>query len=316
MNDGTALYTIGDLARRTGLNVRTIRYYSDLGVVPPTDRSPAGYRLYDIDALARLDLVRTLRDLGVDLAAIQRVLAHESTVAEVAAAHVGALDAQIRTLRLRRAVLRAVAKRGSTPEELELMHKLAKLSDAERRRIIEDFVDVTFEGLDADPRFVSMMRSAVPALPDDPTAEQVDAWVELAELVRDDGFRASIRRIAEGYAADRAAGSAELDDPERAQQFAQAVADHAGPAQAAGLDPASAEARPIVDELAATSAETFGRSDDAAFRVWLADRIETGSDVRNERYWRLLGIINGWPPKPDLVPAWDWFAAGLRAHHG
>jgi hypothetical protein len=76
---------------------------------------PAGYRRYDLDALARLDLVRTLRDLGVDLATIQRVLDREISVPEVAAAHAEALDVQIRTLRLRRAVLRAVAKRGSSP---------------------------------------------------------------------------------------------------------------------------------------------------------------------------------------------------------
>ncbi|MFD0851997.1 MerR family DNA-binding transcriptional regulator, partial [Actinomadura adrarensis] len=50
--DGDTLYTIGELARRTGLPVRTIRFYSDAGVVPPTDRNHAGYRLYDLDAVA------------------------------------------------------------------------------------------------------------------------------------------------------------------------------------------------------------------------------------------------------------------------
>ncbi|WP_254549860.1 MerR family transcriptional regulator [Catellatospora tritici] len=72
MNDDT-LYTIGALARRTGLTVKTIGFYADTGIVPSTDRSPAGYRLYDVRALARLDLVRTLRDLGLDLTAIRRV---------------------------------------------------------------------------------------------------------------------------------------------------------------------------------------------------------------------------------------------------
>ncbi|WP_245765577.1 MerR family DNA-binding transcriptional regulator [Nonomuraea jiangxiensis] len=43
--DGDALLTIGDLARRTGLTVKAIRFYSDRGLVPPTIRSPAGYRL-------------------------------------------------------------------------------------------------------------------------------------------------------------------------------------------------------------------------------------------------------------------------------
>src|ERR1700746_2926326 len=102
MDDGI-LYSIGELARRTGLPVKTIRFYSDLGVVPPTDRSPAGYRLYDLNALARLDLVRTLRDLDVDPNPIGRLLDRETTVPEIAAAHAEALDTQIRTLRLRRA---------------------------------------------------------------------------------------------------------------------------------------------------------------------------------------------------------------------
>src|SRR5262249_43518966 len=178
--DGDTLFTIGALARRTGLTVKAIRFYSDTGIVPPTARTPAGYRLYDIGALARLDMVRTLRDLGLDLAVIRQVLDREVSVPEVAAAHADALEVQIRTLRLRRAVLRAVAKRGSTTKEMDLMHKLAKLSDDERRRLITSFIDDTFGGLDANPDFVDMMRSAMPELPDDPEPEQVDAWVELA----------------------------------------------------------------------------------------------------------------------------------------
>ncbi|MGW7018066.1 hypothetical protein ACWGGS_01585 [Streptomyces decoyicus] len=88
------------------------------------------------NAVARLDLVRTLRDLGLDLAAIRKVVDRELTLSEVAEAHAEALDVQIRILRLRRAVLTAGAKRGATPEETHLMHKLAKLSEAERRRLV------------------------------------------------------------------------------------------------------------------------------------------------------------------------------------
>jgi DNA-binding transcriptional MerR regulator len=55
--DGGTLYSIGDLARWSGLTVKAIRFYFDCGIVPPTDRSAAGYRLYGIDAVARLDLV-------------------------------------------------------------------------------------------------------------------------------------------------------------------------------------------------------------------------------------------------------------------
>ena len=89
--DGDTLYSIGDLARRTGLTVKTVRFYSDEGIVPPADRSPSGYRLYGTDAVARLDLVRTLRELGVDLATIRKVVDREISLPEVAAAHADAL---------------------------------------------------------------------------------------------------------------------------------------------------------------------------------------------------------------------------------
>ncbi|GHJ48038.1 MerR family transcriptional regulator [Catellatospora sp. TT07R-123] len=308
MNDDTLL-TIGALARRTGLTVKTIRFYSDTGIVPSTDRSPAGYRLYDIGALARLDLVRTLRELGLDLAAIRQVMAREVTVAQLAAAHADALEVQIRTLRLRRAVLRAVAKRGSTTEETTLMHRLAKLSDEQRRRLIADFIDDTFGGVDANPEFVELLRSAMPELPDDPEPEQVEAWVELAELVQDPDFRAAVRRMARHQADDRAQG----DTTGLHHELTQQVCDTVGRAAEAGIAPDSATAVPIVDELAARYARAFGRADDAALRDWMLDRVEAGADPRAERYWRLLAVVNGWPVQPSMAPVFAWFVAALRA---
>ncbi len=65
MSATAELCTIGQLARRTGVPARTIRFWSDAGLVPPAARSGSGYRLYDADAVARLDLVRTLRELGL-----------------------------------------------------------------------------------------------------------------------------------------------------------------------------------------------------------------------------------------------------------
>ncbi|MFC7740288.1 MerR family transcriptional regulator [Nocardiopsis composta] len=108
------LYTIGELAQRTGLSVKTIRFYADEGIVPPTARTTAGYRLYDAEAAARLDLVRTLRELGLGLPAIRGVLDGGGDLGQVAAAHAEALDARIRILRLRRAVLRTIARKEPT----------------------------------------------------------------------------------------------------------------------------------------------------------------------------------------------------------
>ncbi|GAA3642704.1 MerR family transcriptional regulator [Nonomuraea antimicrobica] len=298
--DGDALYSIGDLARRTGLTVKTIRFYSDEGIVPPAARDRAGHRRYDLAAVARLDLVRTLRDLGLDLPTIRRVVDREISLPGVAAAHAEALGAQIRTLRLRRAVLTAVARRGSTPEETELMHKLARLSEDERHRLIDDFLHAAFGA--TDPVLAGVMRSMTPELPDDPEPEQVEAWIELAELSRDPGLRAALRRMADDLAADRRRAGQAPPRPDPA-----AVArDLAAPALAAGVDPASPDADAYVTALTARFAHEH---DPAELRA----RLAVAADPRRERYLQLLAVINGWPPPESLIPALDWFTKALDA---
>ncbi|MGW7462305.1 MerR family transcriptional regulator [Streptomyces sp. NPDC054797] len=306
--NGDTLYSIGELARRTGLTVKTIRFYSDRGIVAPTDRSPAGYRLYGIDAVARLDLVRTLRELGLDLPTIRKVVNHELSLPEVAAAHAEALTVQIRVLRLRRAVLTAVAERGSTPEETERMHQLARLSEDERSRLIGDFLDTVFGGLDAAPAFAGAMRSMTPELPDNPEAEQVQAWVELAEMSLDPGFRAVMRRMVEDQAAEQT--RSDVTAPRR--DIAAAVRDQVGPALTAGIAPASPQADPIVAQFTAYYAHLLGRPDDIELRRRLATRLESVNDPRRERYLQLLAVVNGWPAPESLAPVFDWSVHALR----
>lgn len=307
--NGHTLYSIGELARRTGTAVKTIRFYSDRGLIPPTDRSPAGYRLYDNGAIARLDLVRTLRDLGLDLAAIRKVMEQELTLSEVAAAHAEALDVQIRILRLRRAVLSAVARRGATPEETNLMHKLAKLSEAERRRLVDDFLDAAFGSVGTGSAFAGVMRSMTPHLPDDPDAEQLQAWVELAELAEDPQFRAHVRLMAE----DQAAGHIPGVPPSPHNDLAAIVRDQIAPAVAAGIAPASPQADEIVSALMTRCAHLLDCRDDAESRGQLLTRLERMNDPRRERYFSLLAVINGWPGPESLQPVLDWSVHALHA---
>ncbi|MGW6054904.1 MerR family transcriptional regulator [Streptomyces sp. NPDC055189] len=307
--NGDTLYSIGDLARRTGLTVKTVRFYSDAGIVPPADRSPAGYRLYGTDAVARLDLVRTLRDLGLDLPTIRKVVDREVSLPEVAAAHADALEVQIRVLRLRRAVLTAVARRGSTPEELDLMHKLAKLSEDERQRLIDDFLAAVFDGLYDHPSFAAVTRSLTPELPDDPKTEQVEAWVELAGMLQDPEFRSTMQGMARDLAADRAPD----DSTGLPRVLAQAVRAQVTPAVTAGIDPTSPEAEPIVTALAGHYAHILGLPDDSALRDRLVTRLETMDDPRRDRYLTLLAVINGWSAPESLAPILHWAVQAVRA---
>lgn len=302
------LYSIGELARRTGLTVKTIRFWSDSGIVTPTERTRAGYRRYGVDAVARLDLVRTLREIGLDLPTIRKVVDREVPLADVAAAHAEALDVQIHALRLRRAVLTAVAKRGADPEELALMHRLAQLSEDERRRLVDDFLGTVFEGLDTHPAFGAVIRSMTPELPDDPTVEQVAAWVELAELLQDPGFRASVQGMARDLAEDRSPD----DATGLPRVLAEAVRSLAEPALAAGIGPHTPRAARIATELTAHYARITGHPDDEALRPRLAAHLQTMNDPRRDRYLHLLATLNTWPPRPDLTPALTWTIGALH----
>jgi DNA-binding transcriptional MerR regulator len=309
VDEGT-LYSIGDLAQRTGLPVRTIRYYSDTGVLPPTGRSPANHRRYDLTAITRLELIRTLRDIGLDLVTIRRVLADDLTMSQAAAIHADALDMQIQVLRVRRAVLRLVAKRDSTMKEMELMHHIVQLSEAERHRLIHDFIDSTFGAVDANPDLVDLLRSAMPNLPDEPTAAQVECWIELAELVQDADFRASVRRMAEHQASERADG----DQTGLHHELTNHVRDRVTAAIADDVQPPSAAAASIVAELVDHYARTFGDSDTPGYRAKLLTRLEVANDPRVERYWHLISTINGGPTTPSLAPVFDWFIRALEHH--
>ncbi|WP_043680078.1 MerR family transcriptional regulator [Streptomyces xylophagus] len=300
IDDGTGLFTIGELARATGLTVRTIRYWSDEGVLTPVTRSAGGYRLYDAECAARLELIRTLRELGLGLDDVRKVLAGETTVAEVAAAHVVALDAQISSLRVTRAVLSTVARRGSTAEEMTLMNKLARLSAAERKRIMEEFVDELFHGLDqVDPAIEERMRTIAVDLPDDPTPEQVDAWVELAEMVQDPEFRAQMRKVMEFNAADQDRSAA----PGRAMWFPMRLVKLGAEARERGIAPESPEAEAIVRGV-------LGEGGDPAV---VLERMVSASNDRLARYRELLSTLKGGTAAGAHRPEFAWVVAALRA---
>jgi DNA-binding transcriptional MerR regulator len=293
------LLTIGQLARRSGVPVRTLRFWSDAGVLPETERSGSNYRRYDARAVARLDLVRTLRELGLGLDEVRLVLEKRSSVADVAAAHVAAIDARIRVLRTQRAVCTLLARGIDSPRKAALMNDLTRLSAEERQQMIDEFVDAAFDGIDPDAQgagIAQAMRSMPAQLPDDPTTEQVEAWIELAELVSEPSFRARVREMATTGAAS---------DPAAFPTDPAAVIEQAGAALAAGVEPGTPAAEQVLAGLVPAGLEGPGRAE-------LADRLATFTDRRVERYWQLLGVLNGWPQRAPSVPAFEWLIAALR----
>ncbi|MFD3517639.1 TIGR03086 family metal-binding protein [Streptomyces sp. NPDC058657] len=311
-------WSIGEVARKTGLTVKLIRHWSDTGVVHPASRTPAGYRVYDSEAVARLELARTLRDLGLGLAAVRDVLEREHTLAEVAAAHVDALEVRIRTLRSQQAVLRSVTRRNTTTEGLPAMTALARMSAVERRALIQDFVTETLGELDV-PTYRRGLLAATPDLPADPTDEQVDAWIELSELVADPALRDGMRRMAR-YAAEHAPGEHDEGTLRDVRRVTDDWLRRVNAAMAEGVAPDSPAAEPVVAETVAawipTQASLPGapHTDDAQARSLLLEQLEVASDVRVERYWQLLCVLNDRPVPPGMAAAGEWLVTALRTN--
>lgn len=77
------LMKVGQLARQSGLTVRTLHHYDEIGILSPARRSEAGYRLYGSDDIAKLTQILLLRRLGLSLGEIREILARpESSLRE------------------------------------------------------------------------------------------------------------------------------------------------------------------------------------------------------------------------------------------
>lgn len=68
------LLQIGEAAERTGLSIRTIRYYEEMRLVTPSGRTPGGFRLYTDEDIERLLLVKATKALDLSLETTQRML--------------------------------------------------------------------------------------------------------------------------------------------------------------------------------------------------------------------------------------------------
>jgi len=112
---------IGQLAARTGLPVKTIRYYSDIGVLPETGRTSSGYRDYDDAALGRVRFIRSAQSVGLSLGEIREIVAlrdHGETpcthVAQLVGRRADEIDQRIADLEILRDELRRLDRRART----------------------------------------------------------------------------------------------------------------------------------------------------------------------------------------------------------
>ena len=88
---------IGDLAARAGVSTRTIRFYEELGMIQPQERTAGGFRRYSDEQLRRLNIISSLKSLGFELERISQLFALRlsmETGGDLANAMIGLLGEQ------------------------------------------------------------------------------------------------------------------------------------------------------------------------------------------------------------------------------
>ncbi len=104
--------TRGQLAKLTSVNIETLRFYEQKGLLPKPRRSPTGYRQYSADMVARVQFIRQTKGLGFSLREIQELLSLKANPAGTSrdikqrfANKIEDIEAKIRMLRKMRRIL-------------------------------------------------------------------------------------------------------------------------------------------------------------------------------------------------------------------
>ena len=302
------LCTIGEAARRSGVPVKTIRHYSDVGVLPPSGVTGSGYRLYSDGDLARLELVRNLRAAGFDLRTIRRMIEERDSPAEALKLQLETVDLQLRTLTRRRALLKS-ALEGNPGRYPDRARALGLLDRREREAFLGEHLERAMEGIPVDPDVKAWFwRQAVSGLPEELTDEQLEAWVELAGLASDERF---IEKIREQTRPFWEAAEGRLDhagwDEATGEALRGAVA-----AVREGRSPSGERERRVVEGWLEAQARAMGRTGDPGFAAWLLAHCEQTADPRMERYWCLVSTLKETPFDPAIAEAYRWLVEGLR----
>ena len=211
MGIGEGTWRVGDVAVATGLTVRALHHYDQIGLVVPSERTATGHRLYTDADLRTLYVVTALRRLGLPLDQVARVLLDDVAVRDVIDEQLAQVDRQIRAARRLRAQLLAAKEAGTveggpgllaviklmqdmsgylTREQIEAMHRRT----VELGVVAEHAVGVEMPSLYQEA--MAEMRAGTPSS-DQAVRRIVDRLDELSRLLRgpNEGTGAAVRQM-------------------------------------------------------------------------------------------------------------------------
>lgn len=220
-------WRVGEVARATGLSVRTLRHYDAIGLVSPAERTAAGYRAYSEGDVRRLYRVVSLRGMGLGLEEIRHALEQPAgDLPGVVQRQIERVDLEIRAAQLLRSRLVALfesLQRSETPlhelrDVLEVMAMTSQYYTAEQLEALERRAAALGpEGMEGAQRSWATLieeMEAARASGKDPASTEVQAlaerWRALIEQFTggDAGTFASLQRVYEDQGAEAASQGA------------------------------------------------------------------------------------------------------------
>ncbi|MFJ4840430.1 MerR family transcriptional regulator [Streptomyces sp. NPDC088746] len=304
---------IGELAERAGVSVKTVRFYSDNGLLPEASRSAGGHRRYGPDSLDRLRMIRSLRTMDLPVSAVRRVLDEEESAGraggaleDAVAGQLRELGSQLRALRWREAALRSVQEcpAAERPDRLRLIGAVTAPPDtAPLARFWRGWLPPRMPAR----AVTAFLEIAVPQPPEDPRPAQVLAFARLYAMVSRpcDGDEPTQPH------AHRAAGARE--SAVLYAGLAEAY-DLAATEMRRGQAPCPGEA---LDAFVDAYASAGNTADTPGFRRALVRQL--AADPRIDRYWELTAELVSPPagrPEPTPGSAHDWLLAALASRPG
>ncbi|MGW0731302.1 MerR family transcriptional regulator [Streptomyces sp. NPDC002851] len=191
------LWSIGELAERAGVTVKTVRFYSDRGLLPEATRSAGAHRRYGPEALDRLRLIRSLRALDLPVPEVggilDRLADHDDrlddglgeALGDVLEDRLSDVGARLAALRWQEASLRLL--RDGAPEEraewLRLIGGLPGSGAPPNTAAFARFWRAWLPPRMSGRVVAAFLDEAVPQVPDDPTPAQVLAFARLHAFV-------------------------------------------------------------------------------------------------------------------------------------
>jgi MerR family transcriptional regulator, thiopeptide resistance regulator len=209
-------WKVGELARRTGLTVRTIHHYDVIGLLTPSRRTSGGHRLYSDDDVARLQQIHALRTLGLPLADIRSLLSAAASAGVSRPSPLALINAHRTQLRARiEAEGIVLAKLDAIAEHLgavahpsvsvlcTLLQQMTALQRVERhftpQQRAELAVNLATLGSEHSRRVVDRWQTLIPAVADAIAARIQPESVHAQELAAE--WRALLA-LSTGHAAD------------------------------------------------------------------------------------------------------------------